>query len=479
MTPLSLTGKRWVVRETSADGISIPEMLLARRKIGALGQGEIIEGVIGYDAHGFNDFEKAAARIEKAIKDEELIGIFGDYDCDGITATAIMGRFLKRHGNAPIMRLPHRQKEGYGLRKKTMDDFKESGVTLLITVDTGVTALEPITHANELGIDVIVLDHHHLPEILPPAFVILHQGLASPAPDAAPCAAGIAWSAVQAMEKNTWDDRETDIALAAIGTVADIVELRGENRSLTHAGLMALAQLRPERPLSMLCAHAGLESPYTSRDIGCLRLTSVGLRGGGVHAGDEPALGGHLLQRVRESRNGVRHPDGEQRLSHVRRECRVRDPPGRAHEDLVGVLAARHFVQLVLPPEDRDFLRSHVGVDRPHYGLVRKLGHRLRGEWTGRQGQLRADWRRHRAAHVDVTAHRQAVPRYVTQCRPPAAVRPLPPRLVVQADVGLRQGAGPGGEQLLVDVVQTGNRVPGWGLYRPLGHVHRGRPEGG
>jgi single-stranded-DNA-specific exonuclease len=198
MTPLSLTGKRWVVRETSADGISIPEMLLARRKIGALGQGEIIEGVIGYDAHGFNDFEKAAARIEKAIKDEELIGIFGDYDCDGITATAIMGRFLKRHGNAPIMRLPHRQKEGYGLRKKTMDDFKESGVTLLITVDTGVTALEPITHANELGIDVIVLDHHHLPEILPPAFAILHQGLASPAPDAAPCAAGIAWSAVQA-----------------------------------------------------------------------------------------------------------------------------------------------------------------------------------------------------------------------------------------------------------------------------------------
>lgn len=285
MAHLSLTGKRWVIHSTGDEptsGASIVETLLRRREIEALGEGEIVENV-GEDARRFRDFPIAAERIARAVATGERIGIFGDYDCDGITSTVLLARYFHRRGIRPSLRLPHRLKEGYGLQTAAVEELAAAGVQLLITVDTGVTAFTPIARAVELGIDVIVLDHHTLPTVapvsigaevelprLPPACAILHPALAEPVMDPFPCAAGIAESMVEALERREgnadWDGRSTDIALAAIGTVADVVELRGGNRTLTHSGLQALSTLT-DGPLALLCAHAGLQSPYTSRDI--------------------------------------------------------------------------------------------------------------------------------------------------------------------------------------------------------------------
>lgn len=269
MISLSLTGRAWTLDPTEETGGAIADSLLRVRQIDPLGEGEILDE-FGYDARLFRDFDKAAERIMRAIAAREKIGIFGDYDCDGITSTAILARFLLRHGIQPVMRLPHRLNEGYGLQQAIVEEFRNTDVTLLLTVDTGATAIEPIARARSEGMDVIVLDHHHLPPTLPPAFAILHPSLASPPIVPAPCGAGVAWSVVSSMQRKSgdaeWDDRETDIALAAIGTIADVVELRGGNRTLTHSGLLALSRLK-NGPLALLCMHSGLRAPYSSRDV--------------------------------------------------------------------------------------------------------------------------------------------------------------------------------------------------------------------
>ncbi|MBI2636031.1 DHH family phosphoesterase [Candidatus Peregrinibacteria bacterium] len=269
MTSLSLTGRAWTIGATKETGEAIADSLLRVRQLDPLGEGELLYE-FGHDARRFRDFDKAAERIMRAIAAREKIGIFGDYDCDGITSTAILARFLLRRGIQPVMRLPHRLNEGYGLRQAIVEEFRNAGVTLLLTVDTGATAIEPITLALSEGIDVIVLDHHHLMQALPPAFAILHPSLASPPIVPAPCGAGVAWSVVNSIQRESgdakWDDRETDMALAAIGTIADIVELRGGNRTLAHSGLLALSRLK-NGPLALLCMNSGLRPPYSSRDI--------------------------------------------------------------------------------------------------------------------------------------------------------------------------------------------------------------------
>lgn len=266
VSPLSFTGRTWVLHETEEVDGDVVDRLLRRRQMDPLGKGEILD-TFGYDARHFLDFEKAAERITRAISSKEKMGIFGDYDCDGITSTVLLARFLHRRGIQPMMRLPNRLHEGYGLQQAIVEEFRSAGVTLLLTVDTGATAIEPIARARDVGIDVIVLDHHHLSPMLPPACAILHPSLTSSPMDPAPCGAGVTWSVVDGLEGHAeWEDRATDIALAAIGTVADVVELRGGNRTLTHSGLLALSRLK-NGPLALLCMHAGLQMPYASRDI--------------------------------------------------------------------------------------------------------------------------------------------------------------------------------------------------------------------
>lgn len=215
----------------------------------------------------FPDAPKAAERVREAIKKNEKIGIFGDYDCDGITATAELIRMLRRRGVDPLVRLPHRVRDGYGLKANHIVEFAETGVTLILIVDTGISAHRAVAFARGQGIDVVILDHHELLEREPDAFAILHPALVPAFPGPWPSASGIVLAFVQCIEGGSWPGEDEDRALAMIGTIADLVPLAGGNRSIVQQGLEALERLR-DAPLAELAASVrSVGKRLSSRDV--------------------------------------------------------------------------------------------------------------------------------------------------------------------------------------------------------------------
>jgi single-stranded-DNA-specific exonuclease len=200
---------------------------------------------------------KAADRIAKAIRDQHKIVIYGDYDVDGITATTILWHAIKLLGGDAHYYIPHRVDEGYGLNSEAIALLCDQGAQLIITVDCGVTAVEPARVAKDRGVDMIITDHHEWRDQLPDAFAIVHprlphESLVYPNPHL--CGAGVAfklaWGVGQAMgsagkvpEAMKWFLVDAT-ALAALGTIADVVPLVGENRILARFGLGGLKQTR-------------------------------------------------------------------------------------------------------------------------------------------------------------------------------------------------------------------------------------------
>ncbi len=217
------------------------------------------------DPSVFPDTEKAVRRVKDAIARGEKMAIFGDYDCDGVTAASQILRCLRRHGTEPILKLPHRVDDGYGMKERHIDAFADAGVTLLITVDTGISAHDALARAKERGVDVIILDHHHW-TVRPDAFAVLHPGLAPHFPEPHPSAAGVAFLFVTAMEGGAWEERDIDLSLALFGTVADLVPLGGFNRKLVQDGLIALRRL-PDGPIKHFVDSIGNGKPLNSVDI--------------------------------------------------------------------------------------------------------------------------------------------------------------------------------------------------------------------
>lgn len=258
---LSWTGKQWIV----PDG-SIPESpaALLERLLSARGLDVSLDRGSA-PPRAFTEAPRAVARLHQAIECDERIGIFGDYDCDGITATLQMVRALERRGTRPFVRLPHRERDGYGLKPKHIEECKAEGVRLLFTVDTGIGAAEAIALASNAGIDVIILDHHHTTK-RPPAYAVLHPAHENTFPLPHPSAAGVVFSFLHSLEENSWDGYDLDAALAAIGTIADLVELKGENRQIVRSGLRALAALR-DCPLATLAESVGRGETLTSTDV--------------------------------------------------------------------------------------------------------------------------------------------------------------------------------------------------------------------
>lgn len=235
------------------------------------------------------DMARAVQRVHAAMKSSERVGIFGDYDCDGITGVAQIVRYIRRCGQEPVVRLPHRVHDGYGLTAKIAEEWIEHGMSLLITVDTGITAIEPIALLQSKGIDVIVVDHHHVPEELPPAYAILHPGLTPGFSPPHPSGAGMAFLFLQGLEGPVWEDMHTDRALAMMGTVGDLVELRGINRQLVQDGLRSLQDLETG-PLAKLREET-TSGRITSTDVAfriAPRLNAAGRM-------DDPAIALHAL----------------------------------------------------------------------------------------------------------------------------------------------------------------------------------------
>ena len=198
--------------------------------------------------------DKAVARIEQARARNEHVQVFGDYDVDGISATAIMIRGLARYGLEHVSyAMPLRLTEGYGISAEHVDTAKANGVTLIITVDNGIAAHEAALRAKALGVDLIITDHHSIEQGLPPAHAVINPKREAPGyPGAHLCGAGIAFKVCTAL-----NGMPNDLDIAALGTVADVVPLRGENRTIVALGLRHMA--RHQRVgLRQLAAVAGL-----------------------------------------------------------------------------------------------------------------------------------------------------------------------------------------------------------------------------
>lgn len=184
-------------------------------------------------------------RVVKALFNNEKIVIYGDYDVDGITATSLMYMVLNKLGAQVDFYLPNRLTEGYGLSKESIDEAKSNGVSLLITVDTGMTAVDEINYATTQGIDVIVTDHHEPGESLPHAIAIINPKQPDCSYSSELSGVGVAFKFVQALYQTLeQDERELEdhLDLVALGTSADIVPLVGENRVLTKYGIRQISR---------------------------------------------------------------------------------------------------------------------------------------------------------------------------------------------------------------------------------------------
>lgn len=221
-----------------------------------LGEGEPLS-----DPFLLKDMDKAAARITHAVDNMEKIAVYGDYDADGVTSTAMLYSYLETRGADVIFYIPQREGEGYGMNIGAVEYLKEQGVSLIVTVDNGISSVQEVARANELGIDVVVTDHHRPQEILPDAVAVVD---AYRSDDTSPykhfSGVGIAFKLLMALEDGAGDVEDLLEAysdLAAIGTIGDIVPLTGENRTLIRAGLERLSQ--SDRPgVQALLENAGI-----------------------------------------------------------------------------------------------------------------------------------------------------------------------------------------------------------------------------
>lgn len=196
------------------------------------------------DPFGLLDMEKAVARIGSAIAEREKITVYGDYDVDGITATALVYRVLARLGAVVEYYIPERQSEGYGLNDAALEALCQGGTRLVITVDCGIAAAAEIARMDG-RLDIIVSDHHQPPADLPPALAVLNPKRPDcPYPEKNLAGVGVAFKLCQALWRSCRGDEPLFmdyLELVAVGTIADIVPLTGENRVLVKLGLAALA----------------------------------------------------------------------------------------------------------------------------------------------------------------------------------------------------------------------------------------------
>lgn len=235
-----------------------------------------------HDPFLMKDMTKTVERIERAIAAGEQITVYGDYDVDGITASSLLYIYLRERGARVATYIPKRKSEGYGLNDEALQSIADGGTALVITVDCGISGLHEVENAPQ-SLDIIITDHHTVPEVLPPAYAIVN-------PKQRDCrypfkelsGVGVAFKLCQALEqqKNGGQDMWQGLTeLAALGTVADIVPLVGENRELVRRGLKAMETTRLVGLKALIQASGCPETGIASDNIGfglAPRLNAVG-----------------------------------------------------------------------------------------------------------------------------------------------------------------------------------------------------------
>lgn len=213
--------------------------------------------------------KKATARILKAIKNNELIFVYGDYDVDGICASAILYKALSSIGAKVLPYIPHREKEGYGLSEAGLQNIKDQGASLVITVDNGIVAFEQAKFANKLGLDLIITDHHIPEKIKPDAYEIIHS--------VKMCGAGVAWCLIKDLIKK--DLHRDLLQFVAIATVCDLLPLIGLGRAFVSEGLKILAKTTNPGLLALFDEAGIRNNSLSSFEIGYIvgpRLNAMG-----------------------------------------------------------------------------------------------------------------------------------------------------------------------------------------------------------
>ena len=354
--------KRWILPEEPAcaralaAGLGVPlaiANLLARRGLSDLAAArEFLKPDLAalHAPAALLDMDRALARLKRAIRDGEKIRIHGDYDVDGITSTVILKTAIEMAGGQVSFTIPHRLKEGYGIQPAAVDLCAADGVTLMISVDTGIRAAEVVRRARELAIDVIITDHH-LPEAeVPNALAVINPnrpGCSYPNKDL--CGVGVTFKLVEALLSSLgWEPARlarilgSFLKLVAIGTVADVVSLTGENRIIVRHGLAGLRDVR-NHGLRALLEVAKLEPGCapTARQIGFRVAPRINAAGRMASASDAVEL--FLTQDAGRAReiaaqlhelNTARQQEEAAVVEAILEEC-ARQPVGEAHFALV------------------------------------------------------------------------------------------------------------------------------------------------
>jgi single-stranded-DNA-specific exonuclease len=452
--------RRWKLEEPDAALVSVLERALGVRPLLAgllVNRGwcdpdvatRVIEASLAKGLRSpmlFTEMGRAAARLVRAVREGERIAIYGDYDVDGISASTELLLFLRELGSEPLLHIPHRMKEGYGLHVSALRSLRERGARLVVTADCGAAAHAEIIEAARLGLDVIVCDHHQNPVTRPPALAVLNPVVADAGfPFAGLCAAGVVFYLLLGTRMmlresgGSVPDLRRYLDLVALGTVADLVPLVEENRIFVKYGLREIA--RSPRPGLRALLEVGAVSEATADAIGFRlgpRLNASGrladaTRAVELLASGEPETARRLaaeLDRQNRERRDIEDATAEEaeqliaRLPHAsQRKSFVLASEGW-HPGVVGIVASRlverYFRPVVLLAIDGELARGSArGIPSIHLFealrgsadlLERYGGHRMAAGLTIRTERIAALAERFEAAVAAVTTDASFVP---------------------------------------------------------------------
>ncbi len=317
---LSLTGRRWLVKAADdrqamalSQRLRVPEVVgrvLASRGLGVDSAPGFLDPKLKThlpDPDHLKDMDKAASRLAAAVQAGEQIAIFGDYDVDGATSSALLKRFFEAVGAKVRVYIPDRMEEGYGPNAPALLKLKDEGAGVAVTVDCGQVAFEPLSEVADAGLDVIVVDHHAGEARLPKAFAVVNPNrLDDDSPHGQMAAVGVAFLVAVAVNRTLkdtgwYEDRKMPdlmqwLDIVALGTVCDVVPLTGVNRALVAQGLKVMGA-RANVGLRMLCDVAGVKEKPGAYHLGFVLGPRINA-GGRVGQSD---LGTRLLSTTDES----------------------------------------------------------------------------------------------------------------------------------------------------------------------------------
>lgn len=344
----------------------------------------------------FRDMDRAVIRIGQAIINHEKIGIFGDYDVDGVCSTALLQQFFGSINAKLACTLPHRLNEGYGLSMAGIDRLKDQQVSLIITADCGSNSHDQIAYANSLGLNVIVVDHHTLSETLPPAYAVINPKRRDCESGATYlCAAGVAFFLCVAIRRNLREQgffsqcQEPDLRqlldLVALATVCDVVPLVKDNRALVKAGLKILTAGKRLGLLALMEASGVNKDKLSSVNLGFHlgpRINAAGriddanyalklLACGNKADAQQLALG---LDSTNQERRAIEEATVEEACFLIETNPEYQDQPALVlqqphwHPGVVGIVASRiaeryHRPAIIIGTGGKGSGRSIKGID--------------------------------------------------------------------------------------------------------------------